>query len=99
MPSKTDEKIWYRTEFAFASSDRCTCSKHRSRNGKPRKCGIRATVIGLTDPDKPGNDLHRLYCLDCWMSCRNEKSVINPAQQRMWDQNRRDGMTLVATGC
>ena len=92
-------KTWYRTEFAFPTSDRCQCYKHRSSTGRSKRCPNRDCVIGLTDPDRPDNDIHRTYCLDCWITCRQEVTEISPAQQRTWDQARRQGMTLSNTGC
>ena len=96
--SPSQPKVWYRTEFAFPSGDRCQCYKHQTKNHNPKRCPNRDTVIGLTDPARTSNDLHRLYCLDCWLLCREEHTQINPAQARLWQQQRKEGWGL-ATGC
>ena len=71
---------------------------HRTRNGNRKRCGNHSCTLSLTDPDNPGGRL-KLYCLDCWMECRTEKTVPHPAIERDYQQARKDGLTQVATGC
>ena len=47
MPQEKPETIWLRTEFAFPSSDRCQCYKHRAKTGKTKRWPNRDSVIGL----------------------------------------------------
>ena len=98
MPQEKPETIWLRTEFAFPTGDRCQCHKHRARNGKTKRCPNRDSVIGLKHPKRQGEDL-RTFCLDCWATCRTEKTIPNPAQTRMYERMRRQGMTLAGMGC
>ena len=90
-----EETIWLRTGFAFPSGDRCQCHRHRSGSGRSARCRNRDCVIMLKHPV---NRTERLFCLDCWARCRDEKTVPDPAQQRMYAQMRREGMTPAAIG-
>ena len=90
------ETKWLRTEFAIPSGDRCQCHQHWTSGGNSKRCSNRDCVIMLTHPETGAN---RLYCLDCWALCREEKNGPNPAQQRMYERIRRDGAELIATGC
>ena len=97
--SAKDRKVWHCTEFAFPSADPCSCYRHRTRNGNSKRCPNRQTVIALNDPERPGTGYHRLYCLDCWSRCRDERTEPNPAQTRMREQQRKENMGLMALGC
>ena len=92
------EKIWYQTDFAFASADQCQCYKHTTRTGNRTRCSVRNCSVALADPDRPDRS-HRLYCLDCWATCRTEQTVPNPAQTRMYQEQKRNGFGLMAMGC
>ena len=98
MPQEKPETIWLRTEFAFPTSDRCRCYKHRTKTGKTKRCPNRDNVIGLEHPERQGEGI-RTFCLDCWARCRTEKTILNPAQTRMYERMRRQGMTLAGMGC
>ena len=93
-----DQKAWYRTEFAFASADRCCCYKHKTSSGKNKRCPHNQSSIGLTDPENPDAAM-RTFCLDCWITCRTERTQPNPAQVAMYQQMRREGPSLIAMGC
>ena len=93
------KKVWYRTDFAIESGDRCQCYKHRSKTGKPKRCPIREGSVGLSDPDRSIHEIHRIYCIDCWIGCRDEVTQANPVQKRVYEQMRRQSMTLRNIGC
>ena len=93
------EKVWHRTDFAIESGDQCQCYKHRTATGNRKRCPTRAGFVGLSDPESPNNDILRIYCIDCWIACRKEKTIQDPAQTRMYEQMRKDRMTLSRMGC
>ena len=101
MPTtnKKKPKTWHRTEFAFPSADQCTCYRHKTKTGNNKRCSQKDCVIALSDPDNPSAGLLKMFCLDCWLTCRDEKTVIDPYQKRMWEQQRKEGMTLMNMGC
>lgn len=99
MPAaNAEETVWIRTEFAFPSGDQCDCYKHRTRNGNRKRCTVRNSVIGLTNPDQPERPM-KLFCLDCWVYCRKEKTQPNPQQQKEAAQAREQGFGLISIGC
>lgn len=97
--AQENTKTWHRTEYTFPSGDQCNCYRHKSKTGKSKRCPNRDCVIGLIDPDNPERGIQRNYCLDCWATCRDEKTEVNPSQRLMWQQNARDRMTPMAIGC
>ena len=101
MPTDTgqpDQKLWYHTSFAFPSTDRCCCYRHKTRSGRNKRCHRRQSVIGLTDPESPDRTM-RTFCLDCWLACRSERTQPDPAQTAMYRQMRKDDLTPTAMGC
>ena len=99
MPAATkEETLWVRTEFAFASADRCNCYKHRTKNGNRKRCTDRMSVIMLAHPDYPERR-KKLFCLDCWASCRTEKTQPNYQQLKEVAQAREQGLGLVSIRC
>ena len=92
MP-KADQPLFHITSYAFPSGDRCMCYKHKGRRCNVRNCSVE---LVRADPDSPRT--LRLYCLDCWITCREERTTQNPSQTRLYEKQKRDGMTLVAMG-
>ena len=99
MPTATNaETLWIRTEFAFPSADPCNCYKHRTKNGNRKLCTIQNAVIMLTHPDYPERR-KKLFCLDCWASCRTEKTQPNYQILREAIEDHKRGLGLMAIGC
>ena len=100
MPdTQTVPRTWLLTSLAFPSGDHCQCYRHRSRNNKPARCPNREASVGLQDPDQPERGYVKLFCLDCWLTCRNENFSTNPADRKLADQQSRDGLSLMTIGC
>ena len=93
MP-KADQQLFHINSYAFPSADRCMCYKHRGRRCTVRNCSVELVAA---DPDSPRT--LRLYCLDCWNTCRDERTAPNPGQTGLHEQQKRSGMTLAAMGC
>ena len=95
-----EEIIWARTEFAFPSTDQCSCRRHRTRSGNHKRCHHRNSVIMLHRTLDQGQTVMdggptRFYCLDCWSRCRDESTVPNRRQVKMYKQMRRDGVPIL----
>ena len=100
MPAtQTNTTKWLLTGFAFPSGDQCQCYRHRSRNNKPTRCPHHESSVGLQHPESPERGYVKLFCLDCWITCRKEDYITNPAVSGFAEKQRRDGLSLMEIGC
>ena len=93
MPTR-ESPLYYITSFAYPSADRCMCYRHNGNRCNVLNCSVELT---RTDPDR--SQTPRLYCLDCWIACRDETTTENPSQTRLYEEQKRNGFTLMAIGC
>ena len=101
MPSTREKtaKTWHITSFTFPSADRCMCYRRRTHSGNPRRCTSGQCSVGLTDPERRNRGFRKLFCLDCWMRCRDELTTTHPHILQMVEEQRRNGLGLIAIGC